>query len=39
LASEEYIPLTAVMENFVILRKNPDYEPEKEKGHHAKKSK
>ena len=31
LASEEYIPETTIMENFVILRKNPDYEPEKEK--------
>lgn len=32
LATEEYIPETTIMENFVILRKNPDYEPEKEKG-------
>lgn len=32
LATEEYIPETPIMENFVILRKNPDYEPEKEKG-------
>jgi 26S proteasome regulatory subunit N1 len=30
LASEEYLPETNVMENFVILRKNPDYEPEKD---------
>ncbi len=25
LGSEEYIPETGVLENFVILRKNPDY--------------
>lgn len=30
LASEEYLPETLVMENFVIMRKNPDYEPEKD---------
>ncbi|ETI40005.1 hypothetical protein F441_14367 [Phytophthora nicotianae CJ01A1] len=28
LATEEYIPLTNVLEGVVILRKNPDYEPE-----------
>lgn len=28
LATEEYLPLTSVMENFVIIAKNPDYEPE-----------
>ena len=28
LATEEYIPETNVIENFVILRQNPDYEPE-----------
>ncbi|XP_046404712.1 26S proteasome non-ATPase regulatory subunit 2 [Ischnura elegans] len=27
LATEEYIPLTPIMEGFVILRKNPDYNP------------
>jgi 26S proteasome regulatory subunit N1 len=37
LATEEYIPETNVMENFVILRKNPEYEPEKEVGGKAKK--
>ena len=26
LATEEYIPLTNVIEGFVILKKNPDYE-------------
>ena len=30
LATEEYIAETPIMENFVILRKNPEYEPEKE---------
>ena len=25
LATEEYIPLTPIMEGFVMLRKNPDY--------------
>jgi 26S proteasome regulatory subunit N1 len=29
LASEEYIPVTGVLENFVILKKNPDYVEEK----------
>ncbi|TYZ63282.1 hypothetical protein PybrP1_009071 [[Pythium] brassicae (nom. inval.)] len=28
LASDEYIPLTNVLEGVVILRKNPDYQPE-----------
>ncbi|KAJ8577721.1 hypothetical protein ON010_g1491 [Phytophthora cinnamomi] len=28
LATEEYLPLTNVLEGVVILRKNPDYEPE-----------
>lgn len=27
LATEEYIPLTPIMEGFVILRKNPDFTP------------
>ena len=31
LATEEYLPETNVMENFVILKPNPDYEPEKDK--------
>jgi len=31
LATEEYIPETTFMENFVILRKNPEYVDEKEK--------
>lgn len=31
LATEEYISETNVMENFVILKSNPDYEPEKDK--------
>jgi 26S proteasome regulatory subunit N1 len=29
LGTEEYLPETPIMENFVILRKNPDYEEEK----------
>ena len=28
LATEEYIPVTEILENFVILRKNPNYKPE-----------
>jgi len=33
MASEEYIAVTSVLENFVILRPNPDYveEPAKKK--------
>jgi 26S proteasome regulatory subunit N1 len=31
LASEEYLPETPIMENFVILRKNPDYEEQQAK--------
>lgn len=31
LASEEFLPETTIMENFVILRKNPDYEAEQDK--------
>jgi len=31
LGSEEYIPETPIMENFVILRKNPEYEAEQER--------
>jgi 26S proteasome regulatory subunit N1 len=27
LAAEEYVPLTPIMEGFVILRKNPDFNP------------
>lgn len=27
LATEEYLPLTPIMEGFVILRKNPDFNP------------
>jgi len=30
LASEQYIPVTPILENFVILRKNPDWEEEVE---------
>jgi 26S proteasome regulatory subunit N1 len=30
LGTEEYIPVTPVIENFVILRKNPDYKPPEE---------
>jgi 26S proteasome regulatory subunit N1 len=26
LATEEYLPLTPILEGFVLLRKNPDYE-------------
>ena len=37
LATEEYIPEFNVMENFVILRKNPEYEAEKERANKAKK--
>lgn len=39
LATEEYLSETPIMENFVILRKNPDYEPPeaKEKAKAAKK--
>lgn len=29
LATEEYLPETTIMENFVILKKNPDYVDEK----------
>ena len=29
LATEEFLPETTIMENFVILRKNPDYVEEK----------
>jgi 26S proteasome regulatory subunit N1 len=28
LASDEYIPLTNVLEGVVILRKNPDFQPD-----------
>jgi 26S proteasome regulatory subunit N1 len=31
-ATEEYLSYNQVMENFVIVRKNPDYEPEQEGG-------
>ena len=31
LATEEFLPETAVLENFVILRPNPDYEAEEDK--------
>jgi 26S proteasome regulatory subunit N1 len=31
LATEEYLPETPFMENFVILRKNPDYLDDKDK--------
>ena len=31
LGSEEYIPETTIMENFVILRKNPEYVAEEAK--------
>jgi 26S proteasome regulatory subunit N1 len=30
LGTEEYIPVTPIIENFVILRKNPDYKPPEE---------
>jgi len=30
LATEEYLSETPMLENFVILRKNPDYEEEKD---------
>jgi 26S proteasome regulatory subunit N1 len=30
LATEEYLSETPIMENFAILIKNPEYEPEKE---------
>lgn len=30
LATEEYLPAAQVMEDFVILRKNPDYKPQQE---------
>merc|ERR1719408_90373 len=29
LATEEYLPVATVLEDFVILRKNPNYKPEK----------
>merc|ERR1719469_539424 len=32
LATEEYLPVTQVMEDFVILRKNPDYDPNNASG-------
>lgn len=28
LATEEFLPETSVLENFVILRQNPNYEPD-----------
>lgn len=31
LASEEFLPTSQIMENFVILKPNPDYEPEEKK--------
>lgn len=31
LASEEFLPTSQIMENFVILKPNPDYEPEDKK--------
>lgn len=31
-ATEEYLSLNNVMENFVIVRKNPDYDPEQDAG-------
>lgn len=31
LATEEYLPSTNVMENFVIIKKNPDYKEEPKK--------
>ncbi len=30
LATEQYIPESTVMENFVIVRPNPDYNPEED---------
>jgi len=30
LATDEYIPLTSVLEGFVILKPNPDYKPSEE---------
>jgi 26S proteasome regulatory subunit N1 len=29
LATDEYLPETAILENFVMLRKNPDYYDDK----------
>merc|ERR1712066_806560 len=29
LATEEYLPVATVLEDFIILRKNPNYKPEK----------
>jgi 26S proteasome regulatory subunit N1 len=29
-ATDEFISLNNIMENFVIVKKNPDFEPEKE---------
>ena len=37
LATEEYLPETNILENFVILRKNPEYEKERERQQRAKK--
>lgn len=31
LGTEEYLPITPIVENFVILVKNPDYKPPEEK--------
>ena len=39
LATEEYLPETNVMENFVILRPNPDYDPEQDMNKQVKKQK
>lgn len=30
LASDQYLPETPVIENFLILRPNPEYEPEQD---------
>eukprot|EP00357_Protocruzia_adherens_P000401 CAMPEP_0114986264 /NCGR_PEP_ID=MMETSP0216-20121206/8329_1 /TAXON_ID=223996 /ORGANISM="Protocruzia adherens, Strain Boccale" /LENGTH=896 /DNA_ID=CAMNT_0002348679 /DNA_START=38 /DNA_END=2728 /DNA_ORIENTATION=+ len=31
LATDEYLPVSSVLENFIILKKNPDYKPEETK--------
>ena len=37
LATDEYIPLTSVLEGFVILKPNPDYKEKKDKTKNKKK--
>eukprot|EP00960_Hanusia_phi_P025650 745798-Hanusia_phi.AAC.4 len=38
LATDQYLPLTSVLEGFVILKQNPDWKPDAEKGSPTKKA-